>query len=144
MGSVIDLDARRARKNGNANGVVIPESRVPTMTIHFYTGPGAPLRIVGVPHQPTELRAAAVRAMNACMSLMAEAHRLDGDKGELPRLVCTLFANGKLTAQSYNGPNGDETRDTLKWMRGCAPYLQDLILSLTKEKLHAPIQPERT
>lgn len=140
MGSVIDLDARRAKKNGG-NGVVIPESRVPTMTIHFYAGPGAPLRIVGVPHQPAELRAAATRAMNACMSLMAEAHRLDGEDGELPRLVCTLFANGKLTAQSYNGPDGNETRDTLKWMRGSAPYLQDLILSLTKEKLHAPSQP---
>lgn len=116
------------------------------MTIHFYAGPGAPLRIVGVPHEPATLRAAATRAMNASMALMAEAHRLDGDEHELPRLIATLYASGKLTAQSYNSPEGSETRDTLKWMRGSAPYLQDLILSLTKEKLHAiadaTIQPQ--
>lgn len=134
--NVIDLDARRAKRHGG-NGIEIPASRVPAMSVHFFPGPGDPLRVVGVPHDPDALRAAAAAVFNGAMALLCEAFRLDGDAGELPRLVATLNASGKIVVKSYNAPDGDETESSIQWMRGASPHLTDLIGRLTKETLLA-------
>lgn len=107
------------------------------MSVHFYAGVGDPLRVVGVPHDPDALRAAAGAVFNGAMALLCEAFRLDGDANELPRLVATLNASGKIVVKSYNAPDGDETESSLEWMRGASPHLTELIGRLTKETLLA-------
>lgn len=123
--NVTYLDDRREREP--------PEP--PYMIVEFRDN--APPKMIGIPHDPAAMRAAAYDMLNAAMSLLTESCAKDPAPDHLPRMVAMLFHSARVRVATYNSPaDGAETAASLDWMVRCVPYIGQVLDNLRKQALN--------